>query len=97
MQSVSEIASAIIAREGGYANDPDDPGGATKYGVTLHTLRRLGLDLTGDGRIGVADVRKLTRPQAVESTTGGARGSPNCPTCCNRRFSTCMSTPGQMR
>ncbi|MCB2094941.1 MAG: peptidoglycan-binding protein [Rhodobacteraceae bacterium] len=66
MQSVSEIASAIIAREGGYANDPDDPGGATKYGVTLHTLRRLGLDLTGDGRIGVADVRKLTRPQAVE-------------------------------
>ena len=43
MQSVQEIAEQIVAREGGFANDPDDPGGATKYGVTLGTLRRLGL------------------------------------------------------
>ena len=42
MQSVSEIAKEIVAREGGFVNDPDDPGGATKYGVTIHTMRRLG-------------------------------------------------------
>ena len=65
MQSVTEIATEIVAREGGYVNDPDDPGGATKYGVTIHTMRRLGLDLTGDGRVNEADVRVLTRAHAV--------------------------------
>lgn len=66
MQTVRDIAEEIVAREGGYVNDPDDPGGATNYGVTIHTMRRLGLDLTGDGVIGVADVRALTREQAVD-------------------------------
>ena len=64
MKSVSDIAEEIVAREGGYVNDPDDPGGATKYGVTLDTMRRLGIDLTGDGRVSEADVRRLTREQA---------------------------------
>ncbi|MEM7075905.1 MAG: holin-associated N-acetylmuramidase [Pseudomonadota bacterium] len=66
MQTVAEIAREIVAREGGYVNDPDDPGGATKYGVTIHTMRRLGLDLTGDGGVDAADVRALTRAQAEE-------------------------------
>lgn len=66
MTSVKQIAKEIVAREGGYVNDPDDPGGATKFGVTLATLHRLGLDLTGDGRIGVDDVKSLSRAQAVE-------------------------------
>ena len=64
MQGVAAIADAIIAREGGYVNDPDDPGGATNFGVTVHTMRRLGLDLTGDGRVDAADVRRLSRDQA---------------------------------
>jgi lysozyme family protein len=66
MQTVREIASAIVAREGGFVNDPDDPGGATKFGVTIHTMRRLGLDLTGDGAVDAADVRRLSRAQAVD-------------------------------
>ncbi|MGR3467190.1 MAG: glycosyl hydrolase 108 family protein, partial [Shimia sp.] len=60
MQSVKDIAREIVAREGGYVNDPDDPGGATKFGVTIGTMRRLGLDLTGDGRVSRADVQALT-------------------------------------
>ncbi|SMX22103.1 holin-associated N-acetylmuramidase [Boseongicola aestuarii] len=64
MPTVHSIADAILTREGGFVNDPADPGGATKFGVTIHTLRRLGLDLTGDGRINVADVRVLSRAQA---------------------------------
>jgi lysozyme family protein len=66
MQTVREIAKEIVAREGGFVNDPDDPGGATKYGVTIGTMRRLGLDLTGDGAVSVSDVRALSRAQAVE-------------------------------
>lgn len=66
MQSVRHIANDIVAREGGFVNDPDDPGGATKYGVTLGTLRRLKLDLTGDGAVDLADVQALTRAQAAD-------------------------------
>lgn len=66
MPNVREIAEEIVAREGGYVNDPDDPGGATKYGVTMGTLRRLGIDVNRDTRIDVADVKALTQKQAVE-------------------------------
>lgn len=66
MLSVRKIAEEIVAREGGYVNDPDDPGGATNMGVTLATMRRLGLDLDGDGRITQSDVRRLTRKDAVD-------------------------------
>ncbi|WP_238366649.1 holin-associated N-acetylmuramidase [Mesobacterium pallidum] len=66
MHNVRDIAAEIVAREGGYVNDPHDPGGATNYGVTIHTMRRLGLDLDGNGRVDATDVRRLTRDQAVE-------------------------------
>jgi lysozyme family protein len=66
MQTVTEIAREIVAREGGFVNDPDDPGGATRHGVTIGTLRRLGIDATGDGQVNEADVRMLTEAQAVE-------------------------------
>jgi lysozyme family protein len=62
--TVESIAQAIIAREGGFVNDPDDLGGATNFGVTIHTMRRLGLDLTGDGQVTEADVRQLSRDEA---------------------------------
>lgn len=64
MKTIEEIAADIVAREGGYVNDPDDPGGATKHGVTLASLQRLGLDKTGDGRIDLRDVQALTRSDA---------------------------------
>ncbi|MBD12606.1 holin-associated N-acetylmuramidase [uncultured Roseovarius sp.] len=65
MRDIAELASEIIAREGGYVDDPDDPGGATNFGVTIHTMRRLGMDLTRDGVVDALDVRALTRGQAV--------------------------------
>lgn len=66
MRSVEQIAREIVAREGGYVDDPDDPGGATNHGVTIGTMRNLGLDLNGDGRIDKRDVRALTPTQAQQ-------------------------------
>jgi len=66
MRDVREIAAEIVAREGGFVNDPDDPGGATNHGVTIHTLRRLGLDVDRDGHVDVDDIRALSRAQAVD-------------------------------
>lgn len=66
MDSVDLIAQEIVRREGGYVNDPDDPGGATKHGVTIHTMRRLGLDLNSDGKVDVQDIRALTQTQAIK-------------------------------
>ena len=66
MHSVESIAADIVRREGGFVNDPDDPGGATNHGVTIHTMRRLGMDLNGDGIVDTVDVRGLTPDKAAE-------------------------------
>ncbi|NRB02235.1 MAG: peptidoglycan-binding protein [Rhodobacteraceae bacterium] len=65
MISVQDIAREIVGREGGFVNDPDDPGGATNFGVTIHTMRRLGVDMDHDGDVDVEDVRQLTKAKAV--------------------------------
>ena len=64
MLSVEQVAQEIVAREGGFVNDPDDPGGATNYGVTIGTMKTLGLDLNKDGKVDIADARALTRTDA---------------------------------
>ncbi|SHG37457.1 holin-associated N-acetylmuramidase [Cognatishimia maritima] len=66
MPDVRQIAAEIVAREGGFVDDPDDPGGATKHGVTLATLRRLGLDLDKDGDVDEQDVRRVSRDLAID-------------------------------
>lgn len=57
-------ARQIIEREGGatFTNDPDDPGGPTKFGVTLNTLKewRNDFDLTAE------DVASLGFDEAEE-------------------------------
>lgn len=40
-----ELIDGIIEREGGFVNDPADPGGATNMGITLANFRKwLGVD-----------------------------------------------------
>lgn len=56
----------LLGTEGGYANDPVDRGGATNFGISLRFLRAEGrTDLDMDGDIDGADVRALTKGQAV--------------------------------
>ena len=62
----AEMARAIVQREGGYIDDPDDPGGPTKYGVTIHTMRRLKIDLDGDGDTDKDDVRLVDPDRATD-------------------------------
>ena len=66
MQNINDIAQEILNAEGGFVNDPDDPGGPTNYGVTLKTLNKLGLDLNQDKRVDIADLKQLSSTQAVQ-------------------------------
>lgn len=49
-----------------FTNDPRDPGGATKFGITLRSWQSQGSlgDLDGDGDIDAEDVRQITEDQA---------------------------------
>jgi lysozyme family protein len=53
----------VLAQEGGYADHPADPGGATNLGITLRTLA----DWRGVAwsALGKAEVRALARPEAA--------------------------------
>lgn len=39
---IAFILATILSFEGGYVNDPRDPGGETKYGITLEVAREYG-------------------------------------------------------
>ena len=67
---------AVLDNEGGFVNDPADPGGATNHGISLRFLRSIGhLDADGDGRpdgdvnfdgdIDHNDILILTTDQAI--------------------------------
>ena len=60
----------VLKHEGGLVDDPDDAGGITNWGISMRWLRRSGLTRVslgfGTGRITKADVRRITRAQAID-------------------------------
>lgn len=65
MIEYEEIIKEVLKSEGGYVNDPDDPGGMTNKGITLRTLRALKYDINGDGDIDEFDIKGLTEGDAI--------------------------------
>ncbi len=55
----------VIHEEGGFVNDPTDPGGATKYGISMRSHCSDIGDIDGDGDIDAEDVRLITVEQAM--------------------------------
>lgn len=61
-RNADQALRMILEHEGGYVNDPQDPGGATNMGVTQNTLDRVREQMP---RVKLpADVKDLTRAQA---------------------------------
>jgi lysozyme family protein len=59
--TTDDVVAGVIAREGGYSDDPHDRGGPTKYGITARDLgrwRRLGRPATA------AEVKALSTTEA---------------------------------
>lgn len=52
----------ILRHEGGYVNNPADPGGATNFGVSLRWLKSQGLagDIDHDGDVDINDIKAMT-------------------------------------
>jgi lysozyme family protein len=49
----NDILRLILDEEGGYTNDPDDPGGETNFGISKRSYPNL-------------DIKSLTRQQAID-------------------------------
>lgn len=50
--------------EGGFVDDKHDPGGVTKWGITIRTLLSKGLDLNNNGVVNRKDIIDMTPEQA---------------------------------
>jgi len=60
-QNYDDIISKVLQSEGGYTNDPQDPGGPTNFGITIHDYRAY-IDRNGTAE----DVKEMTVAQAKE-------------------------------
>ena len=61
-----QAIDSVIEHEGGFVNDPRDPGGATKYGISIRVHKHDIPDRDHDGDVDANDVKALTVDEARE-------------------------------
>ncbi len=66
MSDFEPALAVVLEHEGGFTAGLHDPGGPTKYGISLRYLRALGADIDGDGDIDAADIKAMTAAQAAD-------------------------------
>lgn len=69
MKEFIDYFNVIIEHEGGYVDNKNDPGGKTKYGISLQFIKGLSLengDIDKDGDIDENDIRALTIEDSKE-------------------------------
>lgn len=61
-KSVCNIAYDVVAKEGGFSDNPHDAGGVTNYGISIVTARSYGtqFDYDGDGIVTASDMKLIT-------------------------------------
>ena len=81
------LAPFILSHEGGFSNNPKDPGGATMRGVTLATSR----SVYGSKKT-VADLKRITSAEWDARTIGTGARPTSSPT---KAWPTCsLTSPG---
>lgn len=64
----NECMAIVLTHEGGdkFTKHNADPGGATKYGISIRFAGSIGFDLDGDGKTTESDIRALTLDYAKQ-------------------------------
>ncbi len=68
MSQFNKAVEKVLRHEGRYVNHPNDPGGATNYGISLRFLKQLGVeeaDIDGDGFLTIEDIKAVTKEHAI--------------------------------
>lgn len=70
MSDFNTAFDLLCQHEGGYVNNPNDPGGPTKYGISLRFLKKEGHlidgDIDNDGDIDMYDIKNMTKEEAYK-------------------------------
>jgi len=72
LKSLKKALDFVLKWEGGFIDDPKDPGGATKYGISFRFLKSLApelADIDRDGDVDFDDIFSLTEDDAVRIYT----------------------------